>query len=314
MLFDTMAWVLTMGTTKARTLAQVLGLFLVCACAISCRPATTRDRPDAQSPTDPKPQLRVVCLTPSSTEMVAALGALDWIVGVDEFSKVPPEVVSLPKVGDFLHPNLEATLALHPDIVVADQVQTKAIESLNAAGVTVLSLPMQNLSDIRAAYTALGRALGREAVAVQAIADLDAALEAGAARGREGKAKTGKAPRVLFVVDRRPGTLAGMVAAGPGSYLDDLLLRAGAENVLASARFRYVNITMEEVLALRPDVILDAAHVDDVVKATADWRPLASGVPAVRDARVHVLGDPVYVTPGPRLAAIFPRLVALLWP
>jgi iron complex transport system substrate-binding protein len=118
---------------------------------------------------------------------------------------------------------------------------------------------------------------------------------------------------VLFVVDRRSGGLAGMVAAGPGTYIDDLLKRAGVDNVLADAAVRYVQISAEEVLARAPDIILDAVHVDDPEKAKGDWSALAS-VPAVANRRVHVLGDPLFVTPGPRLDEAFERLCAILWP
>jgi iron complex transport system substrate-binding protein len=118
---------------------------------------------------------------------------------------------------------------------------------------------------------------------------------------------------VLFVVDRRTGGLAGMVAAGPGTYIDDLLRRAGVDNVLHDASVRYVQISAEEVLARAPDIILDAVHADDPTRAREDWAPLGS-VPAVARGRVHVLGDPLFVTPGPRLDEAFARLVTILWP
>jgi iron complex transport system substrate-binding protein len=103
-----------------------------------------------------------------------------------------------------------------------------------------------------------------------------------------------------------------MVAAGPGTYIDDLLRRAGVDNVLSDAPVRYVQISAEEVLARAPDVILDAVHADDPRKAREDWNVLAA-VPAVKAGRVHVLGDPLFVTPGPRLDQAFTRLVDILW-
>ena len=70
----------------------------------------------------PSGRLRVVCLTPSSTEIVAEIGALDLIVGVDSFSQYPAEARALPKVGTFLSPSQDAILALAPDIVVIDAI------------------------------------------------------------------------------------------------------------------------------------------------------------------------------------------------
>jgi iron complex transport system substrate-binding protein len=263
---------------------------------------------DAERPA----RLRVVTLTPSATEIVHAVGALEMLVGVDQYSSYPEEVKALPKVGDFLSPSLEAILALGCDIAVLDAVQERFVDKLKASGIKVLALPMQNTEDIRAALRAVGAALGREAAAAAQIARLDANLRVAEERARSAAAAGGQRPRVLFVVDRRPGGLAGMVAAGPGTYIDDLLRRAAVDNALADAPVRYVQIAAEEVLARAPDVILDAVHADDPTRARADWDVLAS-VPAVRAGRVHVLGDPLFVTPGPRLDQAFARLVDILW-
>lgn len=284
-------------------------VILVVAALLSCSREQAAPRADSGGKAA---RLRVVCLTPSSTELVAAVGATDTIVGVDRFSAYPPEVHSLPKVGDFLSPNLEAILSLHPDIVVADAVQTEVVAKLQTTGMTVLSLPMQTIDDVREALRSVGRALGREAEAERAIAALDGDLQSVREHAARAAARAGAPPRVLFVVDRQPGSLGGLVAAGPGSYLDELLRHAGAENVLADSPVRYANISVEEVIARRPDVILDAAHTDDAGRARADWN-LLSSVPAVQTGRVHVLADTAAVSPGPRLGQVLARVTKLVW-
>jgi len=266
------------------------------------------DRPAAGS----RETRRVVCLTPSSTELVAAVGAAAWIVAVDQFSAFPPEVRKLPKVGDFLSPNLEAILAQHPDIVVVDAVQTEVARTLSSHGIRTLGVPMQTVDDVRAGLVTVGRALGREPEARAAVARLDADLRDVGALGARALTERGRRPRVLFVVDRQVGGLGNLVAAGPGTYLDELLRRAGADNVLADSPVRYAKITAEEVIARAPDVILDAVHAPDAAAARADWSVLAS-VPAVKSGRVHVLADAVFVSPGPRLGEALRRLAPLIW-
>ena len=265
----------------------------------------------APAPGAPAPQ-RVVCLTPSSTELVAALGAVALVVGVDEYSRYPREVHGLPKVGDFVAPNLEAILALHPDIVVADSAQKQIAPRLQQAKITTLFVDMQTIGDVRAALLEVGRALARKPAAEAAILLLDRALSDAAGRASAGVARTGRRPRVLFVVDRQAGGLASVVAAGPGSYLDELLTLAGGDNVLADAPMRYVPITAEVIVARAPEVLLDASHVEDPARARDDWSVLAS-VPAVATGRVYLLDDAAAVTPGPRLGAVLARLVDLLW-
>lgn len=262
------------------------------------------------SPQPPQP-LRVVSLTPSLTEIVAALGAIDLLVGVDKFSVIPA-VQHLPQVGDFLSPNLEAIVALAPDIVLLDSVQTHAIEGLKAAKIRFLAVPIQNVDDVRAALRNVGTAVGREAAAAREILRLDRDLTNQAARAERHAAQGGKRPRVLFIVDRRPGGLSGMIAAGPGSYIDELLRRAGVDNVLADSSVRYVQISAEEVLQRAPDIILDAIHDANPERARADWASLSS-VPAVANSRVYILGSPIYVTPGPKLDQALQGLIDRIW-
>jgi iron complex transport system substrate-binding protein len=276
-------------------------MVLGAACAKRQAPDATQKRP-----------LRVISLTPSATELIYAVGAIDELIAVDRFSSYPPEVTSLPKVGDFMNPDLEAIVALHPDVTVLDSVQSRIISGLNSAGIRNLPLPLQTVDDVRHGLQAVGSALDRPVAGADAVARLDAALARAERRARERIADAGHPPRVLFVVDRRPGTLASLVAAGPGTYLDDLISRAGGENVLHDAPSRYVQITAEEVITRAPEVILDAVHDADIARARADWGALVT-VPAVKTGRVHILGDTMFVTPGPRLGEALERLADLIW-
>src|SRR5262249_50054049 len=128
--------------------------------------------------------LRVVSLTPSLTEVVHAVGGTDLLVGVDQYSSYPPEALALPKVGDFLSPNLEAIVALHPDIVLADAVQAPAAASLKTSGIQVITFKMKTFPDVRATLISVGDALGMQAAAKRAVDTLDhdlAEVAAGAA-------------------------------------------------------------------------------------------------------------------------------------
>jgi iron complex transport system substrate-binding protein len=256
---------------------------------------------------------RIITLTPSMTEVVNALGATDRLVGVDEFSAslAAIEHRGIPKVGDFLSPNLEAMLALHPDIVLLDAVQEKFASHLKQSGIKVFAIPLQTVAEVRAALETVGGALGREDRAKAIVTQLDDNLAVLTSQGKKNAAERGGKPRVLFVVDRRPGGLAGMVAAGPDTYIDELLTRAGAQNVLADAAARYVQLPVEEVLRRAPDIIFDAAH-DTTDRGRSDWAALVT-VPAVAHGRVYLLADPVYVTPGPHLAEALKGLSEKIW-
>jgi iron complex transport system substrate-binding protein len=270
-----------------------------------------------RSPSEPANQTpragpRVVTLTPSATEIVAAVAGPDVLVGVDRFSDYPPAVTALPRTGDFVNPTLEAILRLRPDLVVLDRVQSKVDEGLHAAGVTTLVLPMTTVDDVRAGIAAVGNALGRAAEAEAVLAALEgelAAVARAAARARADR----PAVRALFIVDRELGGLGNMVAVGPGAYLDELLQLAGGANVLADSPVQFPRISVEEVLRRAPDVILDAVHTESTTQAASDWNVLAA-VPAVQRRRVHILGDAMHTHPGPRLGHTVRIIADALYP
>jgi iron complex transport system substrate-binding protein len=112
-------------------------------------------------------------------------------------------------------------------------------------------------------------------------------------------------------VGRRTGTLTDIIAVGPGSYLDDIATLAGGTNVLASTRMEYPKISMETVISLAPDVIIDVGEMGESLESSerrgavteALWRR-ETLVKAVRDGRVHAVNDQAFVVPGPRIVDV----------
>ena len=250
---------------------------------------------------------RVVTLTPSSTEIVAAVGGADLIVGIDKYSTYPAEIRDRPQVGDFLNPSFEAILALRPDLAVVDTVQMKVAAGLRAAGIETLVLDMHTIDDVRVGIARVGTALDATARADELINALDRDI---AAVARRGQSRSDPRPRVLAVVDRQQGGLGAVVAAGPGSYIDELLAVVGVSNVMAASTVRYSNITAEQILRGQPDIILDSIH-DRSGRAQRDWSMLAT-VPAVVNQRIHGLADHMYRSPSPRVGQALLGLEAII--
>jgi iron complex transport system substrate-binding protein len=292
-------------------LATLFALLFSLSCGRSDPPSATAGGTRSDTSATPA-RPRVVTLTPSSTEVVAALGASDLLVGVDQYSSYPPSVIELPRVGDFIRPNVEAVITLRSDIVVGDETQADALRQLEQAGITTVSSRAQTIEDIRQALVDVGRALDRQEEARRALAILDDKLASAEAHAHDAAKAAGRKPRVLVVLDRRPGGFGGMVAAGPDTYLDDMLRRAAAENAFADSPVRYAQISPEQVIARAPDVILDTTHGDDVEKLRRDWDALPT-VPAVEHGRVHILADAMYHAPTPRLGGALETIVGLLW-
>jgi iron complex transport system substrate-binding protein len=262
------------------------------------------------------PPLRIVSTAPSITEMLYALGLGPNVVGDTIFCDYPEEARTKPKIGTFLEPDLERILALRPDLVLVIKNPIGITQKLRSLGLRAEELDQDSIADILSSLSRIGQLTGREAAAARLNAGLRAQLDSV-------RRLAAPLPRrsVLFLVDRAIGTLQGMVGAGPGTFIDELLQIAGASNVLASSPMQYPNVSLEQILTRDPEVILDTNEV-----AHAEGRPgqppeqilaLWAAYPrlrAVRDHHVQVISSDLFVRPSPRMAEAARQLCGLIHP
>lgn len=247
---------------------------------------------------------RVVSLTPSATEVMAALGATSMLVGVDDYSEYPPEVKALPKVGSFTAPNLEAIVRLQPTLVIVDDIHASAAASLGSAGVTTVECPIHALPDIESALATVGAKIGKTAEAKAVAAQIEKAKADALAH------RPAKRPRVLAIIDREADGLGNLVAAGTGSYVDELLALVGGENVLAGMGVRYPKLSMEEVLRAQPEVILDLSYAARGSKGLDPWKGI--DVPAAKSGRIVAMSEAYLIAPSPRVTLALEAMAAAL--
>lgn len=243
--------------------------------------------------------IRIISCAPNLTQMIFALGAGEQVVGVTRYCEDPPEAASRTAMGDLFHPNLEAMVAARPDMIVLYPSSAKVHDFF--AGRPEVRLVVTNtcetLEEIDATLRHLGDALGRRERAEELIAATSAEMRA---LGREHAGAT-PPPKVLIVVGRQRGSLANLYAAGHGTYLDELLGAAGAENVVPADLGRYPVLARETLIGLRPDLIIETHHEVDTeserAEASAAWGRLTP-VPAVRNGRIAFLIDKRVLLPG----------------
>jgi ABC-type Fe3+-hydroxamate transport system substrate-binding protein len=261
--------------------------------------------------------VRIVSTSPSITETLFALGLGDRVVGVSTFCRFPPEVATLPKVGTFLKPEAELIAGLRPDLVLVHDVSTgigRKLASLRIPFVVVERGTLASVfSSIRKIASAAGVSDRGEALVGRLEGRLDAVRRAGASAPRR---------RVLLIIGRRPGTLADLVGVGSGSYLNELIEVAGGINVLAiPGQPAYPTISMETVLRLNPDVIVDTVDMGETEADRRQRQPinarLWSAYPmltAVRTNRLYAATTDALVVPGPRVVEAAEWIAALLRP
>ncbi len=238
------------------------------------------------------PARRIVSIAPSTTEALFAIGAGPHVVGVSRFCDYPPEVRTLPKVGGFTDPSLEAILGLEADLVVGARSPSNrgVVAQLEARGVGIYFPANDSLGETRELLRGLGERTGNRDGAARAIARMDDELVV-VRRALAGRPR----PRVLLVFAERP-----LSVAGPRSFADEMVLAAGGDNVVKRGG-EYPTLGVEAVLELAPEVILVAREAMDSDRTQSiDWARYPS-IPAVRDGRVVRVGDARVLRPGPRI-------------
>jgi iron complex transport system substrate-binding protein len=247
---------------------------------------------------------RIVSVAPSATEILYALGLGEQIVAVDQHSNFPPEAAAKATLGPYARPDLEAIVAAAPDLILATGAHLKTIApALEERRLTVLVLEPKTLPEVLDSIRLVGEVTGRREAASRLVEELRERGDAVTARVA-GRAR----PRVYVELSPK------LHSAGPGSFLDDLLRRAGGENVAAGAAAPWPQLSQEALLLSDPQVVL-LVYVGDVeTPETIRARPGWAGVSAVREGRVVVVDPDLTTRAGPRVAEALETLARALHP
>jgi iron complex transport system substrate-binding protein len=249
---------------------------------------------------------RIVALAPSAAELVFALGLGDRVVGVGDYVRWPPEARELPRLGGLADPHREQIVALAPDLAVLLPSEAELGRQLRALGIDTLEIPSETVEDVERA----ARRIDERCPAA------DEGWIAGFRRALAPRPRTATdVPDVLLVIDRAPGDLSQALAAGPGTFYDELLARLGARNVVHDARIAYPRISLEQVLARDPDVIVElrveAPSPAARARLLADWARLGN-LRAVETGAVRIVAGDHVLVPGPRLPLLYAALARAL--
>jgi iron complex transport system substrate-binding protein len=262
------------------------------------------------------PPQRIVSTAPSITELLYALGLGNRVVGVTRFCRYPPEAQSKPKIGDYTSPNLEAIAAVTPDLVIVQTNPVHLADRLAALKLRVLEIDQENIAAIYKSIHDVGAATGTEHTATQLADSILHGL--GNIRTRVSGLPH---VRMMFVVGRSPNGLDGLVVCGRASYLNEVIEIAGGENVFRDAVAPYPAVSLEEVMARNPEVIVDMGDMSDTVGVTEEHKrsviALWDRIPnlaAVKQHRVFAVASDIFVVPGPRVIDAAKAFAEMLHP
>ena len=294
---------------RGRPLRRLVAALMLSLGTLACAHAAPIEVRDAlgRSVVLPAAPQRLVTIFASNTELVASLGLADRIVGIEDFTRFPPEVLSRPKVGGRLGFSVDAVVAQRPDLVIvtpARQAAHQLVAPMERIGVPVLVLLSRSvgevLDNIRLVARATGVAERGDVLAASLQRRLDAVAHHVAGR---------PAPRVVMVTGRVGNGM--LLVARDDTYTGEAMLKAGGRFAL-TGRGAVPQVSPEAVLASDPDVLLFAgtrAALDELIRQPG-WRDMR----AVRAGRAITVSRSEFLIPGPRTIDGIESLAHILHP
>ena len=285
---------------------------------LACHLAKMRLATDAEAAgqiSTSKPPERIVSMAPSVTETIFALGLGDRLVGVSRFSNYPPEAAKIASCGGIMDPNIEATVALKPDLVVMLRGNDSLKPAFARLGINTLVVDHKTVEGVLESMPDIGRVCGDPSGADRIVTDLRNRMD----RVRRKTAGLPR-PKVLVSIDRKHnvGRLQDGFIVGSDGYFDYMITAAGGQNVFGDQSIRYPVVSTESIIKANPEIIVDISYdtggdsTSAGAESASDWR--ATGVTAVTTGRVYCLGKDFSVVPGPRFILQLEKLAKLLHP
>ena len=268
-------------------------------------PVTVRDA-FGRTVTLPAPPQRIVTIFASNTEMVAALGLADRVVGIEAYTRFPPEVLGKPLVGGRLGFSVDAVVAERPDLVVvtpARQAANQLVDPMERLGIPIVVLLHRSVAEVLDNIRLLGRIGG----VAERSEELAARLQSRLDRIKQRVAGLTE-PSTIMITGRLGNGL--LLIARPGTYTGDAIVRAGGRFALDSGAI--AQVSPEAILKADPDVLLFAGSDKDLKELIA--RPGWKDMRAVKDKRAHAVVRAELLIPGPRTIDGIERLAGILHP
>jgi iron complex transport system substrate-binding protein len=221
---------------------------------------------------------RVVCLVPSITDTVFALGSGDDVVAVSDYTTYPPEALKKPSIGSLVKPSIETILSYHPDLVLGTSIpgSTETASQLQTVGIPVYLVDPHGLAGILQSVESVGQALNRVPQA--------AALNANLARRIEAvKARTADKPKLRVLV---PVWYDPIVTVGKHAFITEIVEAAGARSVTDDLIPDWPQVSMEAVIARAPDALL-LIRGGKISIGMLQNRPGWSSLPVIQAGKVY---------------------------
>lgn len=235
---------------------------------------------------------KIVSLAPSHTEILFSLGLGDKVVGVTSLCDYPEEANSKEKIGDYNTVNLERIIELNPDLVlVYGSGDEDTNNRLKEVGINILAFMPESIDQVIATIEKIGLATGNTDESKKL---LDEMLEK--KNMIVDKVKEQEKVKVFYEIWHEP-----LMAAGPGSFMDELITLSSGDNIAKDAEGAYVEFDLEKLVERNPQVYLTSNDLPEKTVESISSRPGYESISAIQDGKIYLLDGNIVSRPGPRI-------------
>jgi len=252
---------------------------------------------------------RIISLAPGNTEILFALGLEDKIVGVTDYCDYPESATNKEKIGGYSDPNIEKIVSLMPDLIVANGTHLKQIEELEKFGIPSVVIEPKNIDEMLDSIELVGKATGQHEKATALIDELNERIKK--VEDMVSKVPADNRPKVVYELWHTP-----IMVAGPGTYVDDIIQRAGGENIAKDADKEYPEYSQEMIIAKNPDIIIFSYHgtsggetVESIMQ-----RPGWDKINAIKNKKVFYVDENLVQRASPRLVDGLEQFTKIIHP
>jgi iron complex transport system substrate-binding protein len=257
-------------------------LSVIVQCAVPCFASRTLTDETGRQVVVPDHPHRVICLMPTVTDTIYALGGGDDVVAISDYTKYPSAALKKPSVGDLIKPSIETIVSLHPDLVIGMQPAgpMEVTDQLERAGIPIFLVSPHGIAGIFHSVETIGMALNRTPEADALVQILRQRVDAVTAR-----TKGLPAPRVFMPIWYDPIT-----TIGKNAFITEIIAAAGGRSVTDDLPTEWPQISMEVVLERAPDALLLVRGGKTTLKVL-EGRPGWSSMAAIKEHRAYYVDD-----------------------
>jgi iron complex transport system substrate-binding protein len=265
--------------------------------------------------TDNSPK-RIISLAPSITEMLFALDLGPSIIAVSDYCDYPHQVKKLPKVGSYLNANLEYIIALQPDLVILSHNQHNTIQQLKQLNIKTLEIRSDSIADIKDSLALIGQTTHHVSQATALITNMEVTQH----RITQKISSATTQPSVMVTIGHsmEQQNLTTIYISGQHDVYNELITLAGGINVYQHDTLRVPSLSLEGIIQLNPDIIIDVFpepddHQYNLTQVKDTWMDI-DFITAVKSEKVHIIEADYATIPGPRILLLLELFARLIHP